>query len=426
MGIIESIKIAIKGLRLNILRTILTMLGIIIGIGSVITIFTIGDALQASVTDTVSQFGTETASFYIGPNFDEGYTYDDMYVGTSDPNLRVEMLDKARDHFGERITAFSYEMTEDGTIENGKDDLRLILNAVSPGYSVVNNMELAAGRFITEEDMLARKKVIVLGHKYVEEVYGGIPNAPLGKEVIIENHNGLETYTVVGILKKQDEKDGGLLNMEGMMGSSQSIHSYIPFTTYQMLSGFFDDIIWSFQMLPAKGQDPSAMAEEVSEYLMDTYFADNPAVMIEAQTLEETLGELDAMFNNLRLGLGGIAALSLLVGGIGVMNIMLVSVTERTREIGIRKSLGASIRDIRLQFLIESIIVTLFGGLIGTLIGGTGGYFVSKFLVGDGLIPGPAAIAVAVGFSMFVGVFFGFYPANKAAKLDPIDALRYE
>ena len=427
MNILESIKIALTGLRLNLMRTILTMLGIIIGIGSVITIFTVSDAIEKSVTDTFEQFGTETMLLYVDTNVDEGYDRGDMYIGASNPNMSIEMINDVKNVFADKLQAVSLDgPSESGTIPNGKDSLDIQVSSVTPGYGIIQQIEMVSGRFINEEDNERLRKVIVVSASYADKMYGGDVNAPLGEELVVDTYKGVQTYTIVGVIKKKDEEPGGMVDIS-MMFDDDRVKGYTPYMTSTTLNNPDDlDDISSFEALPKRGLDPTAVAEEVAQYIKNTYYSDKPAITISHYTMKEMLDNISDTFSILRIGLGSIAALSLLVGGIGVMNILLVSVTERTREIGIRKALGATTRDIRLQFLIESIIVTIFGGMIGVLLGGALGYAASNFMMGSGMLPSILSIVVAVGFSVVIGVFFGFYPANKASKLNPIDALRYE
>lgn len=202
--------------------------------------------------------------------------------------------------------------------------------------------------------------------------------------------------------------------------------AYIPYSTGNRLSGYYIEEGYDrLELVSADLNDTAQLANDMGEFINQTQFENVNGVKAGVITLESELESFMKMINGVKMGIGGIAAISLVVGGIGVMNILLVSVVERTREIGIRKAIGAKQRDIRIQFLIEAIIICVIGGIFGILLGGLLGYAITSFMT-EGTMPGLSSIIIAVGFSMAIGIFFGYYPANQAAKLDPIEVLRYE
>ena len=232
--------------------------------------------------------------------------------------------------------------------------------------------------------------------------------------------SGRESFIIVG-LYEDVSLDSGMMGM--MMGGSDTTSMYIPLETAKNI-GDKDDGYTSFMVSALMGSDYAKITADTQQFMND-YYKNNEKLMIRAMSLDSQLTEMNTIMNTMSVAIAVIAGISLLVGGIGVMNIMLVSVTERTREIGNRKALGAKDSAIRMQFIVESMIICIIGGILGIITGGLLGY-AGGMLIQQPVVPTISSIAVAVGFSMAIGLFFGYYPANKAAKLDPIEALRYE
>lgn len=416
MNLFENIRLALEGLRANKMRALLTMLGIIIGIASVMGISTLGSAMTGSVTTTMDKIGGKNIIVSLTPK-----NYDTQSTLQPDDYITQEELDDFRATYANQIKAISFSNgLGSGQLDHGYVHQDVSITGVSPDYGFVNNVKLVQGRFVNDRDMDSSRNVIIIDTTLKNKLVG-VSGDPIGLDVSVETKNTNETYTIIGVYEKLV-----IDNPLFYMGDDTRIECYIPITTAKTLNS--DPTVnagyENFTIMAAAGTDSAAFAQTTKDY-----FEKNLGAMsdytIDAQSLEAMASEATAMLGTLSLGISVIAGISLLVGGIGVMNIMLVSVTERTREIGIRKALGARNSAIRSQFIIESIIICLIGGLIGVALGaalGSLGSNLLKFPTAPPFLP----MMIALCFSMAIGVFFGYYPANKAAKLDPIDALRYE
>ncbi|MBW7573010.1 ABC transporter permease [Caproiciproducens faecalis] len=411
MNLFENISLAINGLIANKMRALLTMLGIIIGIGSVIAITSVGNAMTTSVNDALADFGITNISVYLSNKEGGG----GGVAMTKNDFISKEMIEKFQKKYPDKITAISLEANAGtGKIKNGHKTSNVSMSGVNEGSSLVNNITLLKGRFISEKDEQSVKKVAVISERLVSELFTAADN-PIGKQIKVETNYGYQTYTVIGVYEEASSSM--------FMRQDTRTTFYIPVTTAKELSGG-DDGYTSLTVMAARGIDYTQFADETQNFF-NTYYTKNKFFQCFAMSLESQISEMNTMMGTLTLAISIIAAISLLVGGIGVMNIMLVSVTERTREIGVRKALGAPDSAIRTQFIVESMIICLIGGVLGIILGAGLGY-AGGLLLKQTAVPTLSSIAVAVGFSMAIGIFFGYYPANKAAKLDPIEALRYE
>ena len=425
MGLGESIRLALEGLRANKMRAILTMLGIIIGIGAVIGILTVGNGLSGSITSSMSGLGATNIMISLREQ-DNGRMNRVMSMFAAvDPDdedlITDEMLDSLRTRYGEYIAGISLsESAGSGKAKDGRLYANVSLSGVNAEYLDVNSVDLRSGRWIRTEDIAGRRNVCVASDKLVNNMFGGDTGAALGSEVRVDLNGGIQIFRIIGVYE-YDASSAMLMSTASEKDVSTSL--YIPISTAKHISGSGDGYS-SLTLQASPTADSEAMAEEVQGFL-NRFYKNNSDYAVAATAMSSMVESMSSIMNTLSVAISVIAAISLLVGGIGVMNIMLVSVTERTREIGTRKALGATNNDIRIQFVVESIIVCLIGGIIGILIGTLLGY-VGSSLISEPTFPTPGYIALAVGFSMAIGVFFGYYPANKAAKLDPIEALRYE
>ena len=422
MGIGESIRVSLEGLRANKMRSLLTMLGIIIGISAVIGILTVGSGLTGSITGSMSSLGATNISVFLQEK-GGGMGGMETLLGVASPEeedlITDEMLEALRQRYGEAVAGISVSASAgSGVARDGRLYANVSLTGINEEYLAVNNTDLLAGRTIRQEDLDGRRSVCVVSDRLVENLYQGNADAALGDEVRVELNGEYQSFRIVGIYEYDASMSISFSAEEDVTTSL-----YIPITTANHLTGSPEGYS-TVTVQASAGSDSAAMARNIREFL-SRYYANNEDYGVSAMAMSTMVESMSAIMDTLSIAISVIAGISLLVGGIGVMNIMLVSVTERTREIGIRKALGATNNDIRIQFVVESVIVCLIGGVIGILLGAVLGY-VGSSLLSEACLPRPSYIALAVGFSMAIGVFFGYYPANKAARLDPIEALRYE
>ena len=398
MNLAESFRIAMRALNANKVRSALTMLGVIIGVAAVILLVSIGTGVQKQVTGSIEGLGSNLLFVFPG-NFTQGgggggsggadirkqFTLDDSeYTQTriGEQGLVIPQLQApARLRLGNRT--MSSQMT--ASDQNGKDG--------SAGA-------LQSGRWYSRGEVVGASRVVVIGSGVRDELLPG--QDPLGREVDV---NG-QPYTVIGMLEAKG----------GSFGGSQDNNISIPVTTAQQTLGTGNISSFLVKVTDAKRVD---QVKAQVERILRPRYADQFTVF----TQQQTLGILSTLLGTLTAMLAGLASISLLVGGIGIMNIMLVSVSERTREIGIRKAVGARTYDILSQFVIEAMMLSIFGGIAGILIGAGGALAMQKWVPAQVTL---WSVALAFLFSAAVGVFFGVYPAYRASRLDPIEALRYE
>lgn len=394
MGIAQSFILAIKSLLNNKMRAFLTMLGIIIGVGSVILIMSLGNGMTSEISDSFESMGTQSITVTImGRGSTRTFTDRDMYELVAE-NSRT-------------MKAVTPTVTVSATVRPSgwNDSLSSSVTGVGEDWLTVKTYETAAGRFITYADIHTRKKVCFVGAYFDSaEVYNG---SAVGSRLKI---NG-DIYTIIGVADEiSDATDED--------GSDNFV--VIPYTVALRLSRMKN--VSTYTVL-ASGDDTVTMAKQTLLNALYAKYEDEDAYSVLA--LAEMLDTVTEIMDTLVLVIAAIAAISLLVGGIGIMNIMLVSVTERTREIGIRKALGAKRRDIKLQFVIEAATTSLIGGIFGILFGIVGANIAGK-LLSMSAKPSVSSIVLSVGISVGIGVLFGYLPAKKASELNPIDALHHE
>lgn len=421
MFLLENIMLAINGLRANKMRALLTMLGIIIGIGSVITIVTVGDSMTASVTEAFSDMGANSIQVRISDKPDEYGNINWTRPYEAGDYITDEMIYNYREAFDDRVEAVTMgQSVGNGQAMNGRNQAEGYVYGTNADSIKVEKVDILAGHFLNEREVDGEKYVAVISDRFANDLFPGLPlQKVLGKEIKIRVSQGLNTFTVSGVYHYE------LKGIMASMGGDTSSTVYVPVGVARRIAN--GDEGYSFIKIKAKDSvsDTKAFAEQTQTFFNKRFYRNNKYIEVMAESMDSMIGSMTGMMGTMSMAIGVIAGISLLVGGIGVMNIMLVSVTERTREIGTRKALGAKNSAIRIQFIVESMIICIIGGGIGVALG-TGLGRLGSSVLGYPAWPSPAIVTVAVCFSMAIGVFFGYYPANKAAKLNPIEALRYE
>lgn len=407
MSFLESIGSALSSLWANKMRTFLTMLGIIIGIASVITIVSLGEGSKSEIGSEFERIGANLVVIYT--NWSKDLNRSD-YFNDDD-------LDTIRRVFSDKITGISATISKSGNAVKGRNNAPVDMFGVSQDFNKMMTIDIIDGRFLLETDIKGNRRVAIIDEKLAEKIFKR--KDVLGENLIVDTGASKISLTIVGIYKTPS---GTLENLaQQFIGDVTTI--YVPYTMMQSL-GYGSNRYRQFQINVANSSEVDQVSKDIIS-LMERRHRNSGEENYLYQSAQQQMDMMNNVLNMLSSVIGAIAAISLLVGGIGVMNIMLVSVTERTREIGIRKAIGATRKDVLIQFLVEAMIVSGTGGLIGTILGLT---IQSIIAVSIGIPPSASlgTILLAVLFSAAVGIFFGIYPANKAAKLDPIDALRYE
>jgi putative ABC transport system permease protein len=398
------VKVASASILKNKLRTLLTMLGIVIGVGAVIVMVAIGNGAQLQIKEQISSLGTNLIIVMPGSGSPGG-----VNQGAGSFNkLTIADADKLR-RDGTLFSAVSPVVSARVQALGPQGNWRTTVNGVSTDFPTIRDWSTSSGAFFSDADVTSARKVAVLGATVATNLF---PNTdPVGASVQI----GKVPFTVVGVMAAKGQNAGG---------QDQDDAILVPYTTAQnRLSG--NVRIGQILVSSASADDLPAAQAEVSSIMRDAHHLDGADDDFTVRNQTEITEAMSSTTRVMSALLAAIASISLVVGGIGIMNIMLVSVTERTREIGIRMAIGARGSDVLTQFLVESVVMSVLGGLVG-LVAGYGGAALLGRLTGWATSTPPSAVAIAVGFSAAVGMFFGYYPARKAAALNPIQALRYE
>lgn len=415
MKLIDFVNIALKSLLANKLRSSLTMLGLIIGVGAVITLMSVGRGAQATVTSTFEQLGTNVV--YVQPRNPEAPGLAGISPVFATPTLTLDDAKALTDI----PSVLGVVPTNENFVEvsAGNESITTVIHGSTPEYQQAYSHSLASGQFISDRDVALRNMVVVLGNKAAEDLFGS--SDPIGQKVKIKG----KRFTVIGVL----EPKGG-----GFLGFSMDNIAVVPITTYQtrlfaQRTASGEDAVQSIAITVSSPEAADEVRYEIEDILRRRHrIAQEAKDDFAVATQQQVLGIFEQITGVFTIFLGAIAGISLLVGGIGIMNIMLVSVTERTREIGIRKAVGAKRRDILIQFLLEAAILSLVGGGIGIIGGWALSTLISYINIGGQVINSvvsPDIVLLAISVSVFIGVASGIYPAMRAARLNPIDALRY-
>ena len=423
VNIRESIRLAASSLNNNKLRSLLTLLGIIIGIMAVVVIMTLGRGLERQVVSGLEGVGTTKHMVMVHERPEEEVDESDPFAAfsyappdTERDGMTLEQLDQLQARFGDRVTGVDIESSGSGEVIYNDTTASASINPVLAQSLAMRNLDVEYGRGITEDDIAGQRPVAVVSTPFVEALFNGDATEALGKRFDIVAGGQPAVFTVIGVVG--EHTDGGF-----MTGMQSFTDVYIPATAADRV-GLDASWVSDFSVQSDPGEEAAVFQADLQQYL-DRIYGSNENFEAEVIDMSSSLEELTQVFRVMSAVLSAIGGISLLVGGIGVMNIMLITVTERTREIGVRKALGATHTDIRVQFIVEAMMVCLLGGLIGVILGGAIGMGSTAAFM-DFTWPPISAMVLALVFSLAIGVFFGAYPASKAAKMQPIDALRYE
>ncbi len=404
----STLKMAINSLRVNMLRSALTSLGVIIGVSAVIIMLAVGTGASKKVTENMEAMGTNILTVRSASAKSGGVH---MGIGTK-PTLTSKDAEAIK-KMARGILAISTMSSQTQQLTYGNQNWSTTVYGVQPAYLFIKNYEIEMGRGFIPEDLQNSAKVTLIGSTIATELFGDVD--PINKTIRVGNI----PFKVIGLLKTKGQS--GPFDQDDLI--------FIPITTAQK-KVFGTDFPGTVSQIVIKGQNPDTLdetIEDITQILISRHhIGKNQENDFEIRNSAEFQERMKSTVQTFAILLASIASVSLLVGGIGIMNIMLVSVTERTKEIGIRMAIGAQVSDIRWQFLIESFLLSMIGGLIGVVVGILGSFLITVFAPSMTISISLFSIVLALGFSGLVGVGFGYYPAYKASLLNPIDALRYE
>ncbi len=417
----ENIRMALRALRSNKLRAALTMLGIIIGVSAVITLVSVGRGVENYIGAAFGSIGTDLLFVLPGSPKETSsgppsqVVQGNIVIGPALTTKDVEALKDQRRVPDAAIIA--PEVRTVASVALGSNSVQPFVSGVEPDYAEARSWKTTEGRFVADGDMTARARVAVIGQSVVKELFPD-GRSPIDQIVKINQ----QPYKVIGVLEGKG----------GSLGGDLDNQVFVPMTTahnelYPLRNIAGEPVVSFMYVLPREGANRKDVTAEITEVLRVRHnisYRDDDDFSVYSQA--DFLAAFGAIVGAVTVFLSSIAAISLIVGGIGIMNIMLVTVTERTREIGLRKAIGAKRRDILAQFLIEAMTLSLLGGFAGIVIGAGGAIAIGKLVENFTPIVAPGSVIMAVSFSLAVGLFFGLYPAWRASRLNPIEALRYE
>ncbi len=426
--IFENISLAFTALISNKMRSLLTMLGIIIGIGSVIAIVTVGNSLTNSITSSMASMGANNITVYIQQKSDDEDSDDARGMIFRGPRrmrnpgeedyITTEMVYEFAENFQDEVKDISFEESlGSGKVTMGTNYANVAVKGVNNGYFTSSNIELLAGSKLSEKAQMGGKNVCMVSDYFVDNMYAGDKEKALGKQIEVVIGRNFYQFNIIGVYKYE----ATMMTLSSKKDISTDL--YAPLRTVENYS-HKPDKHQSFTVITNTDVNTQDFQKRISRFF-ERYYHKNKYFEVSTFCMESMISTFADMLDKISIAISVIAGISLLVGGIGVMNIMMVSISERTREIGTRKALGATNASIRLQFIMEAMVLCLVGGVFGIIVGIVGGSLGAKAL-GYEASPSVSSVVVSLLFSLAIGVFFGFYPANKAAKMNPIDALRYE
>ncbi len=427
----ENIILAITSLKSNKMRALLTMLGIIIGIGAVIAIFTVGNSLTISVEENLQSMGSNDVYVTVSSrNVEHDYSkiVDGVEYEPSNGDAEMtdadyitgEMIHEMNERFKDEIYAINISHSAGrGTAERGSLTRNVSLTGTSVGYFITSPIEILAGTMFSQQDYNGQRMSCLVEESLAKKLFEDDIHGAVGSQIDVALEDSNITLTIIGVYKSASSSGMGGMSMMGFGGSTV----YLPLQTAMAITHSKDQYS-VIRVSSAVGVDTEQLSKNIKSFY-EPYYRNNQDYEVTVMTLESMIAMLTELLDTITMAISIVAGIALLVGGIGVMNIMLVSVTERTREIGTRKALGAKNSSIRAQFIVEAIIICLIGGILGLILGITAGVALSNYL-GYPAMPSIGGIIISLAFSMGIGLFFGYFPANKAAQMNPIDALRYE
>lgn len=396
----ESVKLAFSSIRINKMRSFLTMLGIIIGISAVISIVSIGDTMRSAIGNIYKSIGLTRAYVYINS---EEYTESDLFY--------EEDFEKVKEAFGDQIAYIDADAYLNVDVRYGRKTQKVSFQGIREGFQKVQEVDIIHGRMLNKNDIDSAKSNIVIQDKTALSIFGETDVCGKVFRAVVDGDD--KELLIVGVYTKEDSP------ILELLGGGSRDTAYVAENVIKAK----DSYAWELNLYLKDNVDADLFEGRMKALVARMKNKTTDEVIY--YSAADDMGTVDGVMAGMALAVGAIAGISLLVGGIGIMNIMLVSVTERTREIGIRKALGARTKDVLMQFLIESAIISAAGGAIGTALG-IGFVALGGAIIKIPVVINPMIVVIAVSFSALVGIFFGIYPAKKAAGADPIEALRYE